>query len=161
MKCIFIPSHLQFYPRLTSPFSIGDFYRGCGVRLLVFLLMFPCSTAPIFYSISMVDITQEKPTTVMMSCAKQATCISTSPHLTVDVQRSVDDFIVIFAFSYNNTLGGYGGKKNSKYVPGPISPMRTHDTIKNLLLFLIYLVSKVLGVYTDSSSCNCFGLMLS
>ena len=37
--------NLRFYPCLTSTPSIGDFYRGCGVCLLVAL---PMSTAPNF-----------------------------------------------------------------------------------------------------------------
>ena len=85
-----ILSQLRPYPHLTSTFSIGDFYRGCGVCLFVVPPVFGCST---FYSISMVVITQGKALTVVPPLAKVAKDTDTRLQLIVIAQRSVSDLM--------------------------------------------------------------------
>ena len=114
---------LRFYPRLTSPFSVGDFYRGCQVCLLVLLPMFALLNSPLFlYSIFMVDISQGLPLTVVLSIAKLAAGIDTRLQSIVDVQRSVVDILssVLSQFIPDYKLGGCRGSKDPEYVPGSI-----------------------------------------
>jgi hypothetical protein len=93
MKCMLSFPHLRFYPRLISTSSIGDFYRGCGVCLLVAIRMFlDVQQSRIFYSTFMVATILEKPWTVVLFIAKLAAAISIS-HQIAHVKWSVNDLM--------------------------------------------------------------------
>jgi len=79
---------LQFYCCLTSAFRIGDFYRGCGVCPLVVV---PYIWMLNFLSIFMVDISQARHWTAVLTIAKRAVLINTSLQAIVDVQKYVND----------------------------------------------------------------------